>query len=207
MLPDEEMIVREELNRIDTNASPVSSDADSLQQHDSLHGDDDEDRIPDELLLKYTKADSLGQDDFPVEPTASPSAGRSSRSGEQQRAQTPDKLPPEDPEETTAKKKIVLDLRRTKSTENMQTNEKSEVTDELDPKTDLGSQMDLSEKPIEEKEEEEEKKPQEPPETKVCVVVLCTLSCVLILKAFSVVTFKATCKVTIYYCHQTLFNL
>ena len=95
------MIVREELNRIDTNASPVSSDADSLQQHDSLHGDDDEDRIPDELLLKYTKADSLGQDDFPVEPTASPSAGRSSRSGEQQRAQTPDKLPPEDPEETT----------------------------------------------------------------------------------------------------------
>ena len=30
----------------------------------------------------------------------------------------------------------------------MQTNEKSEVTDELDPKTDLGSQMDLSEKPI-----------------------------------------------------------
>ena len=74
---------------------------DSLQRPDSLHGDDDEDRIPDELLLKYTKADSLGQDDFPVEPTASPSAGRSSRSGEQQRAQTPDKLPPEDPEETT----------------------------------------------------------------------------------------------------------
>ena len=52
----------------------------------------------------------------------------------------------------------------------MQTNEKSEVTDELDPKTDLGSQMDLSEKPIEEKEEEEEKKPEEPPETKVCVL-------------------------------------
>ena len=102
LLPDEEMIVREELNRIDTNASPVSSDADSLQQHDSLHGDDDEDRIPDELLLKYTKADSLGQDDFPVEPAASPSKeGRSSRTGEQQRAQTPDKLPPEDPEETT----------------------------------------------------------------------------------------------------------
>ena len=51
----------------------------------------------------------------------------------------------------------------------MQTNEKSEVTDELDPKTDLGSQMDLSEKPIEEKEEEEEepKKPEELPETKV----------------------------------------
>lgn len=105
-----------------------------------------------------------------------------------------------------AKKKIVLDLRRTKSTENMQTNEKSEVTDDLDPKTDLGSQMDLSEKPIEEKEEEVEKeiKPEEPPETKVCVV--CSLSCVLILKAFSVVTFKATCKV-IFYCHQTLFNL
>ena len=63
----------------------------------------------------------------------------------------------------------MLDLRRTKSTENMQTNEKSEVTDELDPKTDLGSQMDLSEKPIEEKEEEEEeqKKPEELPETKV----------------------------------------
>ena len=40
-------------------------------------------------------------------------------------------------------------MRRTKSTENMQTNEKSEVTDDLDPKTDLGSQMDLSEKPIE----------------------------------------------------------
>ena len=35
------------------------------------------------------------------------------------RAETPDKLPPEDPEETTAKKKIVLDLRRTKSTENL----------------------------------------------------------------------------------------
>ena len=98
LLPDEEMIVREELSRINNNASPVSSDADSLQQHDSLHGDDDEDRIPDELLLKYTKADSLGQDDFPVEPAAS-SAGRSSRSGEIQRAQTPDKLPPEDPEE------------------------------------------------------------------------------------------------------------
>ena len=96
------MIVREELNRINNNASPVSSDADSLQQHDSLHGDDDEDRIPDELLLKYTKADSLGQDDFPVEPAASP-AGRSSRSGGEvgRRAETPDKLPPEDPEETT----------------------------------------------------------------------------------------------------------
>ena len=35
------------------------------------------------------------------------------------RAETPDKLPPEDPEEATAKKKIVLDLRRTKSTENL----------------------------------------------------------------------------------------
>ena len=32
-----------------------------------MHGDDDEDRIPDELLLKYTKADSLCQDDYQVD--------------------------------------------------------------------------------------------------------------------------------------------
>ena len=67
MLPDEEMIVREQMNRMDSNASPVSSSADSLQRPDSLHGDDDEDRIPDELLLKYTKADSLCQDDYPLD--------------------------------------------------------------------------------------------------------------------------------------------
>ena len=32
-----------------------------------MHGDDDEDIIPEEQLLKYTKADSLEQEDFPVE--------------------------------------------------------------------------------------------------------------------------------------------
>ena len=108
MLPDEEMAVREELNRINDNASPVSSSADSLQRPDSFHGDDDEDRIPDELLLKYTKADSLCQDDYPVERNSSPglSGGRNSatpRSGGDsgRRCETPDKIPPEDPEETT----------------------------------------------------------------------------------------------------------
>ena len=110
MLPDEEMIVREELNRITNNASPASSsDRDSLRRPDSLHeGDDDEDRIPDELLLKYTKADSLCQDDYQVERSASPavSGGRNSatpRSGAEsaRRCETPDKIPPEDPDETT----------------------------------------------------------------------------------------------------------
>ena len=35
---------------------------------DSIHGDDDEDRIPEELLLKYTKTDDdLLPGEFPVE--------------------------------------------------------------------------------------------------------------------------------------------
>ena len=47
-----------------------------------------------------------------------------------------------------AKKKIVLDLRRTKSTENMQTNEKSEVTDDLDPKViETLNMLEMAERP------------------------------------------------------------
>ncbi len=47
-------------------SSPGGSSDSSLQRPDSLHIDDDEDRIPDELLLKYTKVDkyyfiALGQ--------------------------------------------------------------------------------------------------------------------------------------------------
>ena len=94
---------------MDSNASPVSSSADSMQRPDSLHGDDDEDRIPDELLLKYTKADSLCHDDYPAErenspgPSGGPRDSTTPRSGgdSARRAETPDKLPPEDPEETT----------------------------------------------------------------------------------------------------------
>ena len=66
------------------------------------------------------------------------------------RAETPDKIPPEDPEETTAKKKIVLDLRRTKSTENLQATEKSEATEDIESKQELEEVVDLSEKPSEE---------------------------------------------------------
>ena len=74
------MIVKEEINRAKNNESPVSSLAESMERPDSLHGEDDEDRIPDELLLKYTKADSLCQDDYPVERNVSPavSGGRNS---------------------------------------------------------------------------------------------------------------------------------
>lgn len=100
MLPDEEMIVREELNRINNNASPASSSGDESQRRDSFHGDDDEDRIPDELLLKYTKDDD---EDEPVErnvsPAATPRSGVDSAAA--RRCETPDKIPPEDPDETT----------------------------------------------------------------------------------------------------------
>ena len=81
--------------------------------YSSLHGDDDEDRIPEELLLKYTKAEE--EEDFPVEKnveeknaaagaastgevnsSASPSASvKESRPDSIRRAETPDKLPPE----------------------------------------------------------------------------------------------------------------
>ena len=82
--------------------------------YSSLHGDDDEDRIPEELLLKYTKAEE--EEDFPVEKnveeknaaagaaastgevnsSASPSASvKESRPESIRRAETPDKLPPE----------------------------------------------------------------------------------------------------------------
>merc|ERR1712141_573976 len=91
---------------------------------DSIHGDDDEDRIPEELLLKYTKTDDdLLPGEFPVETNneekeianAGTNSGTSPantrpESKPERRAETPDKLPPEDPEETTAKKKIVLNL-------------------------------------------------------------------------------------------------
>lgn len=74
-----------------------------MQRPDSLHGDDDEDRIPDELLLKYTKADD--EDDYPVdgdkECPANDTTPRSAMSESGKRCQTPDKLPPDDPEETT----------------------------------------------------------------------------------------------------------
>ena len=97
------MIVRDELDRLKDNSSPASSEGSSLQRPDSLHGDDDEDRIPDELLLKYTKADD--EDDYPVdgdkEFPPNDTTPRSVMSESGKRCQTPDKLPPDDPEETT----------------------------------------------------------------------------------------------------------
>ena len=50
-----------------------------------------------------------------------------------------------DPEETTAKKKIVLNLRRTQSTENLQTKEFSEATEaELEQMSKMDSNLDIA---------------------------------------------------------------
>ena len=49
------------------------------------------------------------------------------------------------PEETTAKKKIVLNLRRTQSTENLQTKEFSEATEaELEQMSKMDSNLDIA---------------------------------------------------------------
>ena len=56
-----------------------------------------------------------------------------------------------------AKKKIVLDLRRTKSTENLQATEKSEATEDLEGGLTKQDMEDLPEKP--------EKEPEKPTET------------------------------------------
>jgi hypothetical protein len=116
LLPDEEIQVREEISRATHNSSPALSSDSSLQRPDSeLHVDDDEDRIPDELLLKYTKADSLGHDDFPStdqhpgnqSPALSTTGGqndqhtpRSATSESGRRCTTPDRLPLDDPDDS-----------------------------------------------------------------------------------------------------------
>ena len=105
LLPEEEeILVREELRRL---ASTPDSEFSDINRPDSAHLEDDEDRIPEEQLLKYTKPDSpvpqleqsklKRQTSSPHHPgstisTSRPSPSPRPHSGSTRRSKTPDQL-------------------------------------------------------------------------------------------------------------------
>ncbi|XP_040576743.1 uncharacterized protein [Lepeophtheirus salmonis] len=130
LTPNEELNLKK--TEIDIRHEENEESIATSSMSNSLEGEDDEDIIPEELLLKYTKLDSpthSGSGNFPSleanRATPTTPTTRSQSASSTRRCKTPEK-----DGLTEEKKVIVLDLRRTKSTDAF-----SGITDISKPET------------------------------------------------------------------------
>ncbi|CAB4056468.1 unnamed protein product [Lepeophtheirus salmonis] len=130
LTPNEELNLKK--TEIDIRHEENEESIATSSMSNSLEGEDDEDIIPEELLLKYTKLDSpthSGSGNFPsleaTRATPTTPTTRSQSASSTRRCKTPEK-----DGLTEEKKVIVLDLRRTKSTDAF-----SGITDISKPET------------------------------------------------------------------------